>query len=87
MSNTSNFTRHKFLVFVFNLFFKKYKINVNIPNFCPPVYLTVYDSSLHCKCTPPYKQPGNTSNALMVSLWNISGLISPRGNQNITNKF
>ena len=36
--NTSNFTRHKFLDLFFHLFFKDNEINVNIPNFCPPVY-------------------------------------------------
>ena len=37
--NTQNFTRHKFLVLSFYLFFKENEINFNIPNFCPPVYL------------------------------------------------
>ena len=35
--NAPNFTRHKFLDLSF-YFFKEYEINVNIPNFCPPVF-------------------------------------------------
>ena len=38
--NTPNFTRHKFLDLYFYLCFKENEINVNIPNFCPPVYMT-----------------------------------------------
>ena len=38
--NTSNFTRHKFLDFLL-LFFKDNEININIPNFCPPVYIVL----------------------------------------------
>ena len=38
--NTPNFTRHQFLdLSVSLLFFKENKINFNIPNFCPPVYI------------------------------------------------
>ena len=32
------FTIHKFLYLSFNLVFKRNEINVNSPNFCPPVY-------------------------------------------------
>ena len=38
---TPNFTRHKFLDLSFYLLFKENKINANIPNFCPPVYIHV----------------------------------------------
>ena len=38
--NTPNFIRHKFLDSSFYLFFKDSEINVNIPNFCLPVYLS-----------------------------------------------
>ena len=43
----SNFTRHKFFDLFTYLFFKDNDINVNIPNFCPPVYLELYSQYVH----------------------------------------
>ena len=41
--NTSNFIRHMFLYLFFYLFFNDNEINVNILNFCPPVYIATED--------------------------------------------
>ena len=37
-------TRHKFLDLICYLFFKDNEINVNIPNFCPPVYYSAFQT-------------------------------------------
>ena len=54
--NTSNFTRHMFLYLLFYLFFNDNKINVNIPNFCPLVYMKSQNEFYHVWIYPSQEE-------------------------------